>query len=124
MRLGKTHSVKVRINPKNQSVAGGHSETLNGRGEKIRPKQLGIFRGSVNPPIATILKRWRGEESPSVHGGEDVNLSTFIDKKLAIALGHFNPNRTPATSEQRSEGAFLFSISRSMIGNSQERDLY
>ncbi|NCS05536.1 MAG: hypothetical protein GPJ07_02500 [Microcystis aeruginosa G13-07] len=26
------------------------------------------------PHSATILKRWRGEESPSVYGGEDVNL--------------------------------------------------
>jgi hypothetical protein len=25
------------------------------------------------PHSATILKRWRGEESPSVYGGEDVN---------------------------------------------------
>jgi len=26
------------------------------------------------PHSATILKRWRGEESPSVYGGEDVNI--------------------------------------------------
>jgi len=29
------------------------------------------------PHSATILKRWRGEESPSVYGGEDVN---FLEK--------------------------------------------
>ncbi len=28
--------------------------------------------GSRQPHSATILKRWRGEESPSVYGGEDV----------------------------------------------------
>ncbi|NCR44349.1 MAG: hypothetical protein GPJ09_08800 [Microcystis aeruginosa SX13-01] len=28
------------------------------------------------PHSATILKRWRGEESPSVYGGEDVNLES------------------------------------------------
>jgi hypothetical protein len=32
---------------------------------------------SVNPIDATILKRWRGEESPSVYGGEDVNLNAL-----------------------------------------------
>jgi len=26
------------------------------------------------PHSATILKRWRGEESPSVYGGEDVKI--------------------------------------------------
>ncbi len=39
----------------------------------------------VNPIDATILKRWRGEESPSVYGGEDVKVSPtsgFTPKKL------------------------------------------
>jgi len=27
------------------------------------------------PHSATILKRWRGEESPLVYGGEDVKLN-------------------------------------------------
>ncbi len=33
-----------------------------------------FFALCVNPSDATILKRWRGEELPSVYGGEDVNL--------------------------------------------------
>jgi len=47
-------------------VAGGHSDTQNGRGESVRLKQLSVFRWSVNPVDATTLKKWRGEESPSV----------------------------------------------------------
>ncbi|NCS05591.1 MAG: hypothetical protein GPJ07_02805 [Microcystis aeruginosa G13-07] len=56
-------------------VAGGHSDTQNGRVESVRLKQLSVFRYLRQPHSATILKRWRGEESPSVYGGEDVNPS-------------------------------------------------
>ncbi len=31
--------------------------------------------GSRQPHSATTLKKWRGEESPSVYGGEDVKWS-------------------------------------------------
>ncbi len=33
------------------------------------------------PHSATTLKKWRGEESPSVYGGEDVNKSLAMGKK-------------------------------------------
>ncbi|AVQ72759.1 hypothetical protein B5D77_16870 [Microcystis sp. MC19] len=47
-------------------VAGGHSDTQNGRGERVRLKQLSVFRYLRQPHSATTLKKWRGEESPSV----------------------------------------------------------
>ncbi|WP_287699208.1 hypothetical protein [Microcystis sp. M046S2] len=43
-----------------------HSDTENGRVESVRLKQLSVFRYLRQPHSATILKRWRGEESPSV----------------------------------------------------------
>ncbi|TRU66528.1 MAG: hypothetical protein EWV77_24310 [Microcystis viridis Mv_BB_P_19951000_S68D] len=50
-------------------------------GAKDEYKNLQLFNlqlsTSVNPIDATILKRWRGEESPSVYGGEDVNLNAL-----------------------------------------------
>jgi hypothetical protein len=36
------------------------------------------------PHSATILKRWRGEESPSVYGGEDVKSISLIFLSKAI----------------------------------------
>jgi hypothetical protein len=47
-------------------VAGGHPDTQNGRGERVRLKQLSVFRYLRQPRSATTLKKWRGEESPSV----------------------------------------------------------
>ncbi len=47
-------------------VAGGHSDTENGRVESVRLKQLSVFRYLRQPHSATTLKKWRGEESPSV----------------------------------------------------------
>ena len=47
-------------------MAGGHSDTQNGRGESVRLKQLSVFRYLRQPRSATTLKKWRGEESPSV----------------------------------------------------------
>ncbi|TYT71957.1 hypothetical protein FXO09_06470 [Microcystis aeruginosa KLA2] len=47
-------------------VAGGHSDTQNGRVERVRLKQLSVFRYLRQPRSATTLKKWRGEESPSV----------------------------------------------------------
>ncbi|TRU45652.1 MAG: hypothetical protein EWV49_09315 [Microcystis aeruginosa Ma_QC_Ch_20071001_S25] len=47
-------------------VAGGHSDTQNGRVESVRLKQLSVFRYLRQPRSATTLKKWRGEESPSV----------------------------------------------------------
>ncbi|WP_162467759.1 MULTISPECIES: hypothetical protein [Microcystis] len=49
-----------------------HPDTQNGRVERVRLKQLSVFRYLRQPHSTTILKRWRGEESPSVYGGEDV----------------------------------------------------
>ena len=46
--------------------AGGHSDTQNGRGGSVRLKQLSVFRYLRQPHSATTLKKWRGEESPSV----------------------------------------------------------
>ncbi|TRV18295.1 MAG: hypothetical protein EWV40_17595 [Microcystis flos-aquae Mf_WU_F_19750830_S460] len=45
---------------------GGHSDTQNGRVESVRLKQLSVFRYLRQPRSATTLKKWRGEESPSV----------------------------------------------------------
>ncbi len=47
-------------------MAGGHSDTQNGRVESVRLKQLSVFRYLRQPRSATTLKKWRGEESPSV----------------------------------------------------------
>ncbi|REJ43526.1 MAG: hypothetical protein DWQ53_17330 [Microcystis flos-aquae DF17] len=47
-------------------MAGGHSDTQNGRVERVRLKQLSVFRYLRQPRSATTLKKWRGEESPSV----------------------------------------------------------
>ncbi|WP_287686719.1 MULTISPECIES: hypothetical protein, partial [unclassified Microcystis] len=38
----------------------------NGRVESVRLKQLSVFRYLRQPRSATTLKKWRGEESPSV----------------------------------------------------------
>ena len=43
-----------------------HSDTQNGRVERVRLKQLSVFRYLRQPRSATTLKKWRGEESPSV----------------------------------------------------------
>jgi hypothetical protein len=47
------------------------------RGELRSPKRYIIKAQVPNPIDATILKRWRGEESPSVYGGEDVKFFPF-----------------------------------------------
>ncbi|TRT63810.1 MAG: hypothetical protein EWV67_10980 [Microcystis sp. M_QC_C_20170808_M2Col] len=47
-------------------VAVRHSDTQNGRVESVRLKQLSVFRYLRQPHSATTLKKWRGEESPSV----------------------------------------------------------
>jgi len=47
-------------------VAVRHSDTENGRVESVRLKQLSVFRYLRQPRSATTLKKWRGEESPSV----------------------------------------------------------
>ena len=71
--LEAKHILCRYVQTKIKSVAVGHSETLNGRGESVRLKQLSVFCSLRQAHSATILKRWRGEESPSVYGGEDVN---------------------------------------------------
>ncbi len=40
------------------------------------------------PHSATILKRWRGEESPSVYGGEDVKVLPLV---IGMTIRHYFP---------------------------------
>jgi hypothetical protein len=69
-------------------VAGGHSDTENGRGESVRLKQLSVFRYLRQLRSATTLKKWRGEESPSVLRRRGCQKSK-CKKPTPVRLPHF-----------------------------------
>jgi hypothetical protein len=73
-------------------VAGGHSDTQNGRVESVRLKQLSVFRYLRQPHSATTLKKWRGEESPSVlrRRGCQNQLLTWVFYQFSVALVRLN----------------------------------